>query len=366
MWASWTALVMAHDPPLFDFNFTTISYYANPAYVLTCPEPNAGPTLGPTSTGSDVCSPEFNAGGSPTGCSPYPPPPDFTGRIDHLGHDKHDYCVMECTGDSECSPTGASECHQFWNGPIPYAHKVCLHPGGGQGVYYSTGTWVASTPHVTVTGHYSEGYGVILRGSNYGTTTFGGYNIYGNVTIEMSVYVERVPDSVDDTSGLLVCESTSSEKLRLYYDSTTLYWKVNGTSAVSGRSNLHIGACCGTPNHIVITTKGETVTLTVNNEPLTGTGELPNVDYECTIGKGVDVGFSYLRIHDTALTDAEVHSAYGAFLASHSGTPAPAGESGESDGTSTLTVVALIATGVTLTASTVGMFALGVVSCIYL
>ena len=369
---SLTALAMGHQMPWFLFNFYDPSHYGNPGFLGAhyCPYPNAGALLHPhDGVTSGVCAPRSNGVTGSNGCD-YTWPPDYTGNhIDHLSGDHEDWCAMKCQYDYECSPTSASECHRFTG----WLNSVCLHPGGNQGVYYNLGSVTESDPnkmygivneavHVTVKGTYTV-QGVIFKSTDptqYGTSNFGntGHQLRGDMTIELGVSIYTHHEPVGDDHGLIVCDATSGERLRLYHKNTettgkvTLIWEIHGGS-VSGHFTP---SDPGVADHIVITMEGDQMRLHVNNDDAVynGTGTLPIVLYEnCKIGVGVWALFSSLSIHPFSMSHADVHAAYGAFLTTPAAstpvpTPAPTAESKTPN------------TGLLIAAIVAGVFATGI------
>ena len=338
---------------LFRWDFKTLSYpeYANPNFA-GCPHDSAWTFKHSTSA---ICSPESTESHSDYSCLHPPYPRDFNDLPLPLSTEEPDTfrCVMKCGGDATCPSKGASECMSVPSVLPPFQVSICMHPGT-QGVYYATETTLRSTqlpsPVVTVDGTYDQ------RGITGNGNPLPGHPLTGTMSFELQVYVDTFLALSDPLSGLLACGSS----FQLTFDTSgTLVWTVGGKTVSGGR--LHEAK-----NHIVVTVEanGTTIIYLNNNKVATGHGNpLPGGSSECSMGKGITATFSSLSIYDGVMEEDEVHEAFH-HCADEPSPPTPAAPAGESDGTSALTVVAFIAAGITLTASTVGMFALCVVSLI--
>ena len=358
---------------LFAWDFKEISYpyYTNPEYTA-CGTPNAGFLRSvPPSSSALVCSPMSNAGGQPTGCSPYPPYPDFRqppGRIDHLttvGEYK-DFCVMVCSHHHEACPQyGASECtYSQWTGGVG-GTKVCMHPVG-QGVYYATPTsfratlpWSSGNPSpvVTVMGTYVPA-GVHFTVNKAGVSNLGGipdYYFNGAVSIETQVYIGVHSLSPDATVELLACDQFSltvktGGTMTTVNDPQTFTWTSDGHDDVYG-SYLHSRTPSSLRQHVVVTVGDDGMTNIYVNSIIIATG--PSVAFTgvgsglckiSTVSAGVDSTMASLKIYDGAMSHAEVHTAFHHCAEEAPAPPAPAASAEESGDPSAATVVAIVVT----------------------
>ena len=305
-----------------------------------------------------VCAPEY-IGECPQG----PPGYDYRGqRMDVLIPE----CALKkpnCDDNGGCPAWGPSQCRPYFYGGESHT-DMCMY----QAAVYMRERWVSDLttfqstippfPQLTVPpGAFKSagGRGVKFSGTA-GTANLGVLN--AGMSIHMQVWVH----AASGTGSILACDADGA-LFQLYLEQDKLAIAFGGTTwtgSVIPNVRSHIAITVAANGTFVIYLNGDP-DIHGNANPLSSGESI------CSISPEYDTTFSSLNLYADVTSHAEVITSFHHCSEEvPAPTPTPAGESGESDGTSTLTVVALIATGVTLTASTVGMFALGVVSCIYL